>query len=150
MDSLLIIGYGNTLRSDDGVGYRIAEQVAAWHLPGVRSLPLHQLTPELAAELAQAQIVIFVDAQQPDANPIPPEIRPLQTDILLQLNTHTTDPRSLLSLTQVLYNATPVAYQLLIPTSDFSVGETLSPQAEVGMERAIARLRDFISIHLKT
>ena len=37
----LIIGYGNTLRSDDGVGPRLAQTVADWRLPGVRSLALH-------------------------------------------------------------------------------------------------------------
>jgi hydrogenase maturation protease len=27
---ILVIGYGNTLRGDDGVGYQIAETVADW------------------------------------------------------------------------------------------------------------------------
>jgi len=32
----LIIGYGNTLRGDDGAGPRVAEAVAGWGLPNVR------------------------------------------------------------------------------------------------------------------
>ena len=40
----LVIGIGNPLRGDDGVGALLAEQA------GGRSV--HQLTPELAAELA--------------------------------------------------------------------------------------------------
>ncbi len=39
----LVVGYGNSLRSDDGIGMRIAEIVASWHLPEVRSLSPHSI-----------------------------------------------------------------------------------------------------------
>ncbi len=35
--SVLVIGYGNTLRSDDGVGQRVATLVEEWELPYIRS-----------------------------------------------------------------------------------------------------------------
>jgi Ni,Fe-hydrogenase maturation factor len=60
--SYLVVGYGNDLRSDDGVGQRVAEVVATWEISNVRSLAMHQLTPELAAELADVDVAIFVDA----------------------------------------------------------------------------------------
>ena len=50
----LVIGIGNPLRGDDGVGPLLAEQA------GGRSV--HQLTPELAAELAELEAVLFIDA----------------------------------------------------------------------------------------
>jgi hypothetical protein len=60
--TVLVIGYGNTLRGDDGVGYQVAETVAEWQLPQVRSIAVHQLLPELAADIAEVDLVIFVDA----------------------------------------------------------------------------------------
>ena len=36
----LVIGYGNTLRGDDGVGPRVAEAIEKLNLPGVRTLDL--------------------------------------------------------------------------------------------------------------
>jgi hypothetical protein len=45
---LLVIGYGNSLRRDDGVGPRVAEAVEALQLPGVRTLTCQLLTPEFA------------------------------------------------------------------------------------------------------
>ena len=60
--SLLVIGYGNTLRRDDGVGPKLADAVAALGLTGVRTLACALLTPELAEAVSQAQRVIFVDA----------------------------------------------------------------------------------------
>jgi hypothetical protein len=56
----LVIGYGNSLRGDDSIGIKVAQMVADWHLPKVRSLSSHQLTPELAAELAQVDLTIFI------------------------------------------------------------------------------------------
>ena len=58
----LVIGYGNELRGDDGAGPSVGRAVASWHLPGVRTLAVHQLTPELAEDLAQTKRVVFVDA----------------------------------------------------------------------------------------
>ncbi len=61
-DELLVIGYGNPLRGDDGVGPAVSGAIAVLGLPGVRALSVHQLTPELAAEAAGARVAVFVDA----------------------------------------------------------------------------------------
>ncbi len=68
--SVLVIGYGNTLRGDDGAGCYVAERLCALnHEPGLKVLSLHQLTPELAQPVAEAGLVIFIDAsiQSPPA-----------------------------------------------------------------------------------
>lgn len=43
----LVIGYGNSLRSDDRIGIEVAKTVADWNLTPVRSLDVPQLTHEL-------------------------------------------------------------------------------------------------------
>jgi hydrogenase maturation protease len=59
----LVIGYGNRLRQDDGLGWRAAELLErAIHPGAVRILESFQLTPELAADLEGASVVIFLDA----------------------------------------------------------------------------------------
>src|SRR5215472_4005839 len=63
MPRVLIIGYGNPLRADDGVGWRMACRLGEL----VRDEPfevlaVHQLTPELAEPISRAELVIFVDA----------------------------------------------------------------------------------------
>ena len=62
MTGLLVIGYGNTLRGDDGVGPKVAEAVEALQLPGVRTLVCQQLSPEHAEPISRARVVVFVDA----------------------------------------------------------------------------------------
>lgn len=119
----LIIGYGNTLRSDDGVGYKIAETVESWELPGVLSVAVHQLTPELAAEIAQVQQVIFVDAcpNAPGVQVTP--LTPSEQDSPLG---HATSPQSLLTFSQLLYQSSPPAYWVLVPAQNFEFGEVFS------------------------
>ena len=59
---LLVIGYGNTLRSDDGVGPREwPTPWQPWPCPGVRAQAFPLLTPELADPVSQARVVVFVD-----------------------------------------------------------------------------------------
>jgi Ni,Fe-hydrogenase maturation factor len=52
MKATIVIGYGNELLSDDAIGPRVANLINLWHLSHVQSLAVHQLTPELAANLA--------------------------------------------------------------------------------------------------
>ena len=58
----MVLGYGNTIRRDDGVGPKVADAIAALALAGVRTLACALLTPELADPISQVKAVIFVDA----------------------------------------------------------------------------------------
>jgi hydrogenase maturation protease len=138
MTLFLVIGYGNELRGDDAVGPAVARCVSAWNRPEVAGLPVHQLTPELAAVLADAEIVIFVDAS---ADPAQREVRleKLESGSWTTAG-HTSDPRCLLTLTEALYDRRPEAWLIIIPASDFSFGARLSPKARAGREAALRRI----------
>ena len=59
----LIVGYGNPLRGDDGVGQAVARAFAnEAAIDGVEALACHQLTPELAERFAAAARVVLIDA----------------------------------------------------------------------------------------
>jgi hydrogenase maturation protease len=136
---VMIIGYGNDLRSDDGIGQRIAEEIAAWHLPSVQSLAIHQLTPDLADALANSDLAIFVDACLPvDGYDV--QIQPLFPADDFDSSIHTGDPRSLLALTEVLYGCSPTAWLVTIPVVNFEIGDRLSRIAEVGKAIALVKI----------
>ena len=142
----LVIGYGNTLRSDDGAGQNVANQVNNWNLENVRSLSLHQLTPELAAELAATDTVIFVDAITSTQEPISTvQIQLIQPEQTPSQWAHYQDPRSLLLLTQKLYGKTPIAYQILLPAETFAFGETLSHTTTLGVQNALQHIQNLIN-----
>lgn len=139
-----MIGYGNTLRCDDGAGYRIAEQVESWADPSIHSLAVHQLTPDLAEAIATAQQVIFVDATAAATPPVPIQVESITADFQASFTGHISSARSLLALTQLLYHRVPIAYQLLIPATDFSLGETFSPLTQTHVAIALKTLQRLI------
>lgn len=141
----LIVGYGNTLRSDDGAGQIVAEQIAAWNLPNVRSLAVHQLTPELAENIANADGIIFVDAVvSSKQNSEKIEIQMLECDRNYLNSGHTENPRSLLCLSKIVYNKSPLAYWILIPAINFDFGETISSLTQQGITQAIRKIKKII------
>ena len=135
----LVIGYGNTLRGDDGVGPRVAEAVAALNLPGVRTLICQQLSPEHAAPISLAQTVIFVDAAV-DA-PQEVQLRRLEPKDTSQLMAHTADPRTMLALSRDVFGHVPQAWWLTIPAVKLDFTEDLTPEAQHGFAAAVEKIQ---------
>ncbi|NHC34465.1 hydrogenase maturation protease [Scytonema millei] len=136
--TVLVIGYGNDLRSDDAVGQKVAHAIASEKLPHVTSLCVHQLTPELASFLATAELAIFIDACFASVCDV--RVQPLAPTNSTAIGGHTGDPRSLLALTQALYNRVPNAWWVTIPGTNFELGDRLSPIAERGMQVALEQI----------
>ncbi len=63
MCHVVIIGYGNALRGDDGIG-PLAARILAVQLADqpVTVIEAHQLAPEMAWIVSQAQLVVLIDA----------------------------------------------------------------------------------------
>jgi hydrogenase maturation protease len=134
---LLVIGYGNELRRDDGVGPRAARAVAAWQLPGVAGVAAHQLTPEVAELIGEAEGVVFVDAGPHDAV----RTRPIVPSWAAQVLGHTGEPRELLALAEALYGRRPEAWLITLPAPELGFGEGLSATAEHGLTEALRQIR---------
>jgi hydrogenase maturation protease len=134
--AVLVIGYGNALRSDDGVGWHAAALLADDpRLAGVEVLARHQLAPELALDMSRASLVILVDA---DAE-IPPgaiTVRRLEaagpgpaaggSGGGPGASSHHVGPAELLAVCRELYGAAPEAIVIGVGTLTMEVGESLS------------------------
>ena len=138
---LLVIGYGNELRCDDAVGPRAARAVAAWRLSGVEGITTHQLTPELAARIGEAERVVFVDAGQDDVV----LTRPIGPGQAARVPGHTGEPRELLALAEALYGRCPEAWLVTVPAPELGFGEGLSAAAEHGLAEALRQIRTMAS-----
>ena len=141
---LLVIGYGNTLRSDDGTGPAVAESVRARDWPGVDSLACPQLTPELAEPLARARAAVFVDASLERSPGV--VLQPLAPRESSRIFAHALDPATLLALSRDLYGRAPRAWSLTVPAASVEFGETLSPAARWGAARALRKLSQLNSL----
>jgi hydrogenase maturation protease len=136
---LLVIGYGNTLRRDDGVGPKVAEAITELALPGVRSLACPLLTPELAEPVSQAGMVVFVDAAV-DA-PREVQMRPLAPAESSQIIAHAATPAIVLALARDVFGHAPEAWWLTIPAEELGIGEDLSPSAQRGFQTALQKIK---------
>ena len=142
--SLLVIGYGNTLRSDDGVGPKVAEAIATLNLPGVASLTCGLLTPELADPIAHAEQVVFVDAALDSPGEV--QLRKLAPAESSQIMAHAADPRTLLALARDVFGHAPEAWWLTIPVENIEIGEELSPSVRGGFSLAIREIKSLVAL----
>ncbi len=141
--SILVIGYGNTLRSDDGVGPCLAERVEALKIPRVRVLAVHQLTPDLAADVAEAQLVIFIDATtRADCDGV--EISRIVAAQAEDSVSHSAKPDAILGLSCLLYGHSPEAWLVTIRAVCLDYGESLSPAVAERAEQALAKIHELI------
>jgi hydrogenase maturation protease len=136
--SCMVIGCGNPLRGDDRLGPAVAQIVETWRLPGVAAIAVHQLTPEIAATLAQYDRAIFVDARHiatTDAaagaavrvETLRPALHPA--------------PEHVLALAQTLYGHCPQTWLVSIPAQCFDFGAPLSAAAQRGQTVALLAVR---------
>jgi hydrogenase maturation protease len=120
----LVIGYGNTVRRDDGAGVRAAELIEE-QLPDVDCLYVHDLRPELSSTVAQYDTVIFLDAAAGNTVLNVREVRPALP--APGFSTHVFSPETVLGLCMELSGVTPSKSIVVeIPAYEFGFGEELS------------------------
>lgn len=145
---ILVIGYGNTLCGDDGLGPYAVEQLQdAESLPGVEYLTQHQLLPELAEDISRADTVIFVDAAADDRAPLG-AISCYEITLPSQPSsaapgafTHHVNPTILLENAHFLYGARPTAWLYTVAAENFGLGEPFSPAVEAAIPLLVAQLQ---------
>ena len=142
MAEILVVGYGNDLRSDDGAGRVVASQIEAMALPDVFVRSQSQLTPELVLDITRADLVVFVDANV-DCEEM--TVQPVQAGPPgSQSMSHHTDPATLLFLAEDLGRVPPDAYVVSIPASNLELGFELSPRTAAAAEEAVAAIMGIV------
>ncbi len=132
---ILLIGYGNPARCDDGLGPALAEKLETSSMQGVTIESDYQLTVEDAHDVSQHDIVIFADAALKGEEPFSfHEIRPRPPT---GIGTHSIDPEAVLHFARVMFQSKARAYVLAIRGYRFDgFGERLSERAERNLKEA--------------
>jgi hydrogenase maturation protease len=146
---VLVIGYGNPLRSDDGVGPAVAVRLAADpRLAGAEIRAEHQLTPELALDASRASLLVLVDAGTTEA---PGEISVRRLDAAAAGSgtawTHHLDPSALVGLTRELWGAAPPVVIVSIGPASLEVGESLTDTVAPAVPRAVDLIAAIVEAH---
>jgi hydrogenase maturation protease len=135
MARVLIIGYGNPLRGDDGFGFHAAERLRETiRDPEVEILAVQQLTPELMEPASRAERVIFIDAAAA-GEPGKLTVRPVEPEAgRAAAFTHFASPGGLLAGAQVLYGKSPVGCLVSVAGLDFGMFQGLSEPVERALD----------------
>lgn len=147
---ILILGYGNTLRGDDGLGCRAAERLE--HLGGrggIRVVAAHQLGIDFAELVADAELVVFIDASR---DGLPGELRTSSVKTLPAgeaeaVMTHHLTPEALLAVSRALYGGSPEAVAVTLTGAAFDLSEELSPIVEAELPGVVKRVEALVRKH---
>jgi hydrogenase maturation protease len=137
MNQALVIGYGNSLRRDDGLGPAVVRRLEM--AEGVTVIEAVQLLPEHIEAAARARLVVLVDAGV-DLEPgevrcrlvEPPATSPPVVDL------HELSPGALIGAARDLYGACPGVWSVTVGAADLGYGEGLSPEVEEAVDQARA------------
>jgi hydrogenase maturation protease len=141
----MVIGYGNSLRRDDGIGVIAAQQLSeTFPADTVTVVSFRQLMPELAEDLANANVVVFIDASIGDpAGRI--AVTPLEfRDAAAEGLTHHFAPSTLLELAERLYGRRPQAFLVSVCGQSFDLGEGLTSSVAAALPQVMHEVQRLI------
>ena len=146
MLDVLILGYGNTLRGDDALGIHAAHALHDFYCTdgGLRVLATSELTFDLAEDISQARMILFIDAA---ASGLPgkihsEEIPPADEKVRF---THHWTPQTLLMLAKQMYGIAPSAMILTMAGAANEVGVGLSQEVEHRMPELLGRAKAIVA-----
>lgn len=141
MSALLLIGYGNPGRGDDGLGPALVDRLRAAPEPGVDLISDYQLSVDLAHDIAPYETVIFADAAI--TGPAPFSFQALEPAPPLSFTSHSQRPEGVLFVARALYGAGPRAFQLGIRGYCFDrFVEALSSAAARNLDASLCFLHE--------
>ena len=139
----LLLACGNTLRGDDGVGWRIG--CAVGQRPpcdGLTVVLTQQLLPEHAEAISTADIVVFVDCSAVTAAGSVSTIAIRPAVSLPRILTHHLDPAALLRMALDLYSRTPTrAVAVTVGGESFGLTDQLSKAVRSAVPKALEAVR---------
>ncbi len=142
---VLIFGYGNPARGDDGLGPRFIELIQSWQERAqFDTITDYQLQVEHSLDLEHRRQVIFIDASVSAAAPF--EFSPVLPARDDSYTSHAMSPAALLAVyEQVCDRALPTAHILSIRGYEFELGTPISAKAQNNLDQAVEFLQQLLN-----
>jgi len=143
----LLIGIGNNGRSDDALGWLLADRMSG--IDGMDIEYRYQLQIEDADLIAGYDTVIFADSTK-EMLPEGYSFSQCLPDQVFTFSTHRLDPASVVWLCQDLFERTPEVYVLAMQGTAWELKQEIHPDALVNLEKAIAHLTTWLQMRSLT
>jgi len=132
---ILVYGYGNPGRQDDGLGYNFVKNLEEKNTQMFDLDFNYQLNIEDASNIADYDIVVFVDASLRIEEDF--TFAPLKAAEETRHTTHAISAQAVLHLCQQVYHKTPEAYLLEIKGYEWELDEKLTLKSEIALKKAL-------------
>ena len=140
---LVVFGWGNESRGDDGLGPLLLARIAAAGWPDMATVEDYQLQIEHALDLDGCDCALFVDAGKD--TPAPFSFRAVAPRRDMTHTTHALAPEAVLDVyAQVKGRAPPPAFALCVRGERFELGEGLSRDGAERLETAWAFVQELM------
>jgi hydrogenase maturation protease len=151
MKKILVYGYGNPGRQDDGLGVHCAKKIKTWaekQFSGSIDVDMnYQLNIEDAEKISHYDQVIFVDAS---CENIPAfllsKLEPSEDQ--LEFTMHAMSPSYVLHLCQTLFGKHPESHLLHIKGYEWAMKEGLTSKAQQNLEEGYKATKDLLTHYL--
>jgi len=147
---ILVYGYGNPGRQDDGAGVLLAERIEQWtcdlQLDQVQTDSNYQLNLEDAAGIANYDLVIFADASREDIEDY--RLDPLIASERVEFTMHAVSAAFILHLCREVFNHRPEAYLLHIRGYEWEFMGGMTEKAGKNLAGALQCIQEFILQYL--
>ncbi len=144
---ILILGIGNLLMNDEGVGIHVVRKLETENLPGATVLDGGTGGLHLLGHIQSYKKVIFIDAalDQYPAGTVRVLHPKFAKDFPKQLSAHEIGFKDLIDAAMLLGNV-PELHLVAISVKDFQdMGLDLSPEVEAAVPEAILRVKDLLT-----
>jgi hydrogenase maturation protease len=143
---ILVYGYGNPGREDDGLGQALVEKLEEWvKLEGIQGIEFdsnYQLNIEDAEIISNQDIVIFADASTEEITDY--QLTEVDGENDVSFTTHAASPGYILKLSQDLFGKVPEVKLLHIKGYRWEFKEGLSKKAKINLEKAFVFIKEYI------
>jgi hydrogenase maturation protease len=135
---ILIYGFGNPGRQDDGLGIAFSEMTENWirenNLQNISVDSNYQLNIEDAANISEYDVVIFADASKEDISSY--SFTQVEPSPDVSFTMHAVTPAFVLDLCRKIYQKTPQAFLIHIKGYEWELKEGLTIQANQNLKEA--------------
>ena len=143
---ILIYGYGNPGRQDDGLGILLSETIETWTrekgLTNIETDSNYQLNIEDAARISAFDLVIFADASKEKIKGY--AFTSLKASPKIDFTMHSVSPAFILNLCREVYQKIPSAFLLHIKGFEWEFMKDMTPEATKNLQEAAGFLKNRI------
>jgi hydrogenase maturation protease len=143
---ILIYGYGNPGREDDGLGIELTRMLEEWSVQsGLKGMAFdsnYQLNIEDAEAISEKDLVVFIDASTEEIEDF------ILTEVTgerdVSFTTHAASPGYIVKLCSDLFGKCPPVYLLHVKGYQWEFREGISDKAGQNLQKAFEFMKDYL------